>query len=267
MPGPMFGPWVGRVDDLARAMASARPFPHVVIPNFFEDPGALAAAFPESDHPGWLRYDNPLERKHAMPAVGELGGPIAGAFDALKSDEFVSLMRRVSGIADLEHDPHLHGAGLHAHPRGGKLDVHLDYSIHPISGMERRLNLIVFLNPRWRDEWGGHLQLWSADMASAESITPAFNTAVLFQTCDSSWHGLPEPVRCPENERRMSLATYYVSPPRPGAARRTKAEFVPRPGQPVDEKLANLYAIRPRRRIEDGDLWDGWEEDGGGVWW
>jgi hypothetical protein len=266
----MFGSWTSDVESLARQFASAAPFPHVVIPDFFADPHALAEAFPEASHPGWVTYHNPLEKKHAMPAVAELPR-ISEAFEALRSAEVLELFKAVSSIQDLEDDPHMHGAGLHAHPRGGKLDVHLDYSVHPITGMERRLNLVVFLNPRWRGEWGGALQLWSTDEAGQlasndKDIFPAFNTAVLFRTSDASWHGLPAPLACPEGERRMSLAMYYVSPPRAGASQRPKAQFAPLPRQPVDARLANLYDIRPRRCIRPEDLWDGWESDGAAYW-
>ena len=30
--------------------------------------------------------------------------------------------------------------------RGSRLEMHLDYSIHPVSGKERRVNLIVYMN-------------------------------------------------------------------------------------------------------------------------
>ena len=68
-------------------------------------------------------------------------------------------MSTITGISDLESDPYLHGAGLHAYPHNGKLDVHLDYSIHPVSGKERRVNLIIYLNKDWRDDYGGYTDM------------------------------------------------------------------------------------------------------------
>jgi Rps23 Pro-64 3,4-dihydroxylase Tpa1-like proline 4-hydroxylase len=50
--------------------------------------------------------------------------------------------------------------GLHTHARGGKLNVHLDYDIHPKLELQRYLNLIIYLTPGWKPEWGGGLGMW-----------------------------------------------------------------------------------------------------------
>jgi Rps23 Pro-64 3,4-dihydroxylase Tpa1-like proline 4-hydroxylase len=121
------------------------------------------------------------------------------------------MMSTITGISDLESDPYLHGAGLHAYPHNGKLDLYLDYIIHPVSGKERRVNLIIYLNKGWRDDYGGYLQLWNADMSECKSIiTPSFNSAVLFRTTDISYHGIPYPLKCPLKEYRKSMTIYYI---------------------------------------------------------
>ena len=107
---------------------------------------------------------------------------------------------------------------MHALKRGGKLDMHLDYSIHPHLKLERRLNLIVYLNSGWKEEYGGHLALWDSEMKGCVvKAAPIFNRAVLFQTSDISYHGNPEVVQCPETMMRKSIALYYLTPPRPNA--------------------------------------------------
>jgi len=116
----------------------------------------------------------------------------------LQSDQMVDLVKRITGIPNLEKDPHLHGAGLHYHPRGSRLEMHLDYSIHPITGKERRVNLIVYMNGGWEAAWGGDLHLWEGSLEAmrlfAVRVAPRFNTAALFRTSDESWHGMPDPV-------------------------------------------------------------------------
>jgi hypothetical protein len=47
---------------------------------------------------------------------------------------------------------------------------------------------------------------------------------------DVSWHGLPDPVQCPEGQARKSVAIYYVSDARAEATPRYKASYRPRPG-------------------------------------
>ena len=148
--------------------------------------------------------------------------------------------------------------------------MHLDYSLHPVTGKERRLNLILYLNDGWDESWGGELELWDGTFTSCRvKVPPLFNRAVLFRTSDLSYHGLPRPLRCPKTTGRKSLAVYYVSPPRVGVTHRLKAEFRPLPHQPHDEPLLRLYDIRKTRVLTAEDLdtiWPTWQQDGGGFW-
>eukprot|EP01126_Amoeba_proteus_P026026 TRINITY_DN2582_c0_g2_i7.p1 TRINITY_DN2582_c0_g2~~TRINITY_DN2582_c0_g2_i7.p1 ORF type:complete len:190 (-),score=30.47 TRINITY_DN2582_c0_g2_i7:343-912(-) len=172
---------------------------------------------------------------------------------ALNSPQLVKLMSEISGITELEADPFLHGAGLHCHPPHGKLDIHLDYTLHPLlNNKERRLNLILFLCKDWKPEFGGELQLWDSNLKSCiQRIPPLPNHVVLFQTSDYSYHGLPDPIG---NFTRCSLANYYVSPAREGIIQRPKALFFARPTDPPNPALDRLREIRRDRRITENDL-------------
>ena len=133
-----------------------------------------------------------------------------------------SLSARVG--MDLLPDPWLHegpdrpmlGGGLHEIHRGGLLKVHVDFEAHP-SGLRRVANLLVYLNEDWRDEWGGHLVLHSP--AETRRIAPLAGRAVLFRTKPNSWHGHPDPLACPSNRTRRSLALYYYAKDAGGEAR------------------------------------------------
>lgn len=266
----MFGTWYDRPESSKTQFNTAEPFPHVVIDNFFSDEFAneLASTFPDLDGT-WHKYWNPIEKKYAknnfdnLPYYKQL-------FSSLQSDDFVDHVRKLTGIVGLEADPHLHGAGIHYHPRGGKLDMHLDYSIHPKSGKERRVNIIMYLNREWKSEYGGDLQLWdNAFTRCVTRIIPVFNRAVIFQTSDISYHGIPTPIACPEGEGRKSIAIYYIADPRPEAAPRLKAQYRPLPDQPVSTELAQLYKIRVHELLTDDVLkavYPNWEQEGNGYW-
>ena len=150
--------------------------------------------------------------------------------------------------------------------------MHLDYSIHPLSNKERRLNLILYLNEHWEESYNGGLELWDeAYTHRCETILPSFNRAVLFQTSDISYHGLPTPITCPTDTGRKSLAIYYVSNPRENVVYHTKAQFRPLPHQAVPPALQTLYDIRQNRIITCDDLetiYPSWREDpaGKGYW-
>ena len=165
----LLGPWIRTPAQLAATFAAASPMPHIVIDNFFAEPVArrLAAEFPDGDAGAvWHVYDNPLERKRACSDTSKMPTPLREAVLALCGPSVVEAMRLITGVAAgaaLQADPYCHGGGLHAHSAGGKLDLHRDYSRHPVSGLERRFNLIVYLSEAWRDEYGGALELWTAD--------------------------------------------------------------------------------------------------------
>jgi len=169
-------------------------------------------------------------------------------FTDINSFECISLFERLTRC-NLYPDFGLHGGGLHIHGSGGKLNTHLDYSIHPKLGLERRLNLIVYLNPDWQESWGGSLGLWRNNKGKpgklVKSIAPVFNRAVIFDTTNA-WHGLPEPIACPEGQYRKSLAVYFLCDPRQSAASRSRALFAPTAEQAGDRDVMELIARRSR---------------------
>lgn len=228
---------------------SARPFHHVVIDDFFapETARALADEYPAFDAPVWWRYDNPLENKRACNDWNRFPPTTYRALAWLNSDVFVARMSAVCG-APLFADIGLNGGGWHCHGRGGKLNVHLDYSLHPKLALERRLNLIVYLSPGWDAAWGGGLGLWEDDGGRpgrlGRRVDCLFNRAVLFDTTQNSWHGLPEPIECPEGRTRNSLAVYYLCEPRPDASDRGKALYAPYGDQVDDPRVLELIRLR-----------------------
>lgn len=253
------GNWTHTITPYVSQFTNGLPFEHCVIPDFFEEASfrALHAAYPPIETTPWDKYENPIEQKWTLNKFAN--DSIFNDLTALlQSEDTVSLLKQISGIPTLENDPYLHGAGIHYHPSNTKLDLHLDYSIHPITGKERRLNLIYFMNDHWDSQWKGALELWNhQDMKPKECVTmiyPRPNTAVLFKTNDISIHGVPEPICTPPGEGRKTFAIYYVSAARENIINRPKAHFFPKPGQPVSDSLAALYSIRNTRRIEKEDM-------------
>jgi len=261
----VFGDWKTNLSHLHDVFVSnsQNPFSHVVIENFLAPAIAemVASVFPSPEQSIWHVYHNPLEKKLSCNTLSILPTEIVQILHAANTPDFVNIVRQISGIPDLEADPYLHGGGIHSHTRGGKLDVHLDYSIHPrLEGKERRLNLILYLNKGWTSAFGGEIQFWNKELTECVTkVLPTFNRAVLFQTSDLSYHGLPDPVACPKGICRNSIATYYLSPVRQSATLRLKAQYFPRPFEPPSSLLDKLRQIRPHRRITETDLPANWE--------
>ncbi len=147
--------------------------------------------------------------------------PCRAILEAMNSDEFVTFLSILTGIRGLEADPAYHGGGLHQITADGLLDIHTDFNRHALAGETRyrRLNVLLFANRVWRDEWGGHLELWKDRQTCAARIEPTFNRLVVFATSATSWHGHPYPLRCPGTFTLKSFASYfYASHPAKGDA-------------------------------------------------
>ena len=166
---------------------------------------------------GASEFWNDLEGKRGLNNVS--GDPeIHGVLNYLNSDEFIGFLRHITGIEDLIGDDSFAGGGVHIIPRGGKLGVHCDFSIHDdqkFNGYWRRVNVLLYMNHDWKDEWEGHLELWDKPRKRGgecvSKIRPDFNKMIIFGTSENSWHGHPTPLACPEDKKRISLATYYYS--------------------------------------------------------
>jgi hypothetical protein len=200
------------------AYLSARPFPHVVLDDFF-DPRLLDDVLGEFPQPGairWQSFDNEREIKLASAAEASFGPVTRLLLYHLNSITFLEFLSEVTGIANLIPDPSFEGGGLHQIVPGGKLGVHADFNKHRAYRLDRRLNLLLYLNKDWREEYGGHLQLWDREMTRCEArVMPLFNRVMIFGTTDFTYHGHPDPLSCPEGMTRKSLALYYFTNGRP----------------------------------------------------
>jgi dTDP-glucose 4,6-dehydratase len=266
-----FGDWIkndAKLAELNNTFIHAEPYEHIIIPNFLNETFAekIHKEFPTDITSGsWYEYNNPIEKKFANDKINNMPRCIKKLFNLLSCKEIIEKIHALSGVEKLEYDPYLHGAGIHIHSTGGKLDMHLDYEKHPHLNKERRLNIILYMSKDWKEEWNGDTQLWDKELTKCVVKSHVvFNTALIFKTNETSWHGLPEEIKCPNDTLRQTIAYYYVSPleSKPdenrigndGSGYRTKATFKKRPEDSEDELKEKLYKIRPFRLITNEDL-------------
>jgi len=193
---------------------NAAPFPHASFHDLF-DPAYLKGIEQEFPQPGQMagKFTGEIEGgKYTESDFAKLG-PLTQAFvAAANSGTFCSALTELTGIEGLLSDPYLAGGGLHQTARGGRLKVHSDFNVHPSLNLTRRLNMIVYLNDDWDEAWGGGLELWDKDMTRAEvTISPTLGSVAIFTCSDISFHGLPNPIECPPERFRRSLAFYYFT--------------------------------------------------------
>jgi Rps23 Pro-64 3,4-dihydroxylase Tpa1-like proline 4-hydroxylase len=133
-------------------------------------------------------------------------------FHALNSRAFIQFLENMSGIKGLIPDPYYMGGGIHRTENGGFLSIHADFNHHQIMNVERRLNLLIYLNPGWKEEYGGSFEVWTNDMSQkVAAFAPVMNRMCCFSTGDDTMHGNPEPVNHPNGDPRLSIALYYYT--------------------------------------------------------
>jgi len=233
---------------------NADPFPHCVIDNFLSQEAAfdLYNEFPRPDS-DWYEYNNIFEKKRAIDRIDKMPSLHALVCSFFNSSVMIQLLENITQINGLIPDPWLRGGGLHQIMQGGKLDIHADFNVHQYLKLDRRLNVLLYLNYDWKKEYGGHLELWNHNMTECRKrILPVFNRLVIFETTDTAYHGHPDPVTCPETTSRKSLAFYYYTNGRPqsewSAPHSTK--FVMRPTDQTSKEIEELRQKRNQGRLK-----------------
>lgn len=191
----------------------AFPFPHIVFDDIFDEAllDRVLHEYENSDQ-SWKEFESKYEKKLQMSQDQHLSPVTRQLIHNLNSEPFLRFLSEVTGIEGLISDPYLQGGGLHKIPRGGKLGVHIDFNRHGILPLYRRVNVIIYLNKDWPEEYGGELEFWDENKEGCKKkILPIFNRMAIFNTTQKSFHGHPTPLNCPEDRCRRSLALYYFT--------------------------------------------------------
>jgi len=193
---------------------SAKPFPHIVLDEFL--PSAILERalqeFPEIKKRELCRSQE-LYKGACLPDELPPGAIFSRSmFYAFNSRPFLTFLEKISGIDGLIPDPYFLGGGFHETLCGGNLGIHADFNLHKKMRLKRRMNVLVYLNKNWDSSYGGALELWTRDMKQrAKAIEPIFNRCVIFNTDNTSYHGHPDPLKCPDDRTRKSMALYYYT--------------------------------------------------------
>lgn len=233
----------------AESYRSAQPFPHIVLDDVLH-PEAFAAVvrdFPGIDDEFWKGYLHVNETKYCNVSPDTWAESLQAVAQEFCSPEFVAYLEELTGIENLIPDYTMDGGGLHMTKRGGHLNIHADFSTHHTqANWARRINILLYLNEEWRDDWGGKLELWDPEMTAVQgTVTPAGNRMLVFTTSDDSFHGHPDGLTCPPDVARRSLAMYYFT--EEAAPVRKSTNYQARP----EESRSRKAAIAADRTVLD----------------
>jgi len=202
----------------AKEYQEAKPFPHIVLDNFFNEKilNEILEDFPSDLNEKGAVYKSEAEKKLALSNPDLLPNSAKELINFTNSYTFINFINQISGIEEtLIPDPYLWGGGLHELRNGGYLNIHADFNIHPKMKLDRRVNVLIYLNHKWKESFGGSLELWDKEMLKCErKILPIFNRIVIFNTTDFSFHGNPQKINT-QDKTRKSIALYYYSNGRP----------------------------------------------------
>lgn len=223
--------------------AGAQPFPHIVLDGLFSEEAldGVLDEFPKPESEVWREFQNYHEEKLVTSGEGNIGVFSTLLIYQFNSAPFLTFLEALTGIEGLIPDPHFASGGLHQIPRGGKLGIHADGNRNHKLRLDRRVNALIYLNRDWKDDYGGHLELWDSAMSRCvKKILPVYNRTVIFSVTDRAYHGHPEPLTCPEGMTRKSIALYYFTNGRP-------------PGETLGES-ATLFIKRPGELVPEGTI-------------
>jgi len=209
---------------------TAVPYRHIVIDGLLNEDilGAVINFFPGPDEIQWISSGSKTNSgksaqvnklqfalgRHNLANEMLLHPIIRYLLLELNSATFTRFLSLLTDIPNIITDQRMWGGGLHQTIRGGMLRVHADFLKHPEFDIDRRINVLLFLNSDWEDSYGGSLELWNENMQRCvQKISPLANRCVIFNTSEKSYHGYTEPLNCPEGITRKSIAMYYYTVP------------------------------------------------------
>ncbi|WP_299733793.1 2OG-Fe(II) oxygenase [uncultured Tateyamaria sp.] len=220
----------------AEKYQSGEPYHHICIDNFLPEDvinGVIKdiATLPDAE----ASFSRAQENLKSSYIPERLPTYTKNLFYALNSRPFLLFLQEMTGIDNLIPDPYFNGAGIHRTLNGGHLDIHADFNVHKQMRVERRLNVLIYLNRDWQEDWGGSFEIWDKQMTQKmASFVPTFNRMVCFSTGSDTFHGNPEPVNHPKGEPRQSIALYYYTATWDDTRKEHTTLFKPRPGS-VDQ--------------------------------
>ena len=188
------------------------PYPHIVIDNFLTDQTANNALKSFELNENWINCSLVNNyKKYQLTNKNFMNETCNQIFDELASKDWLEKIENITKINGIFLDRSLDGGGLHQIFNNGSLNVHTDFNSHTIHRSWRRvLNILVYLNKDWQDNYNGSLELWDDKVQNKiKSIKPIFNRCVIFKTDKKSFHGHPEKLVLPPHVSRKSIAAYY----------------------------------------------------------
>jgi hypothetical protein len=201
----------GDTKRLNNIFVGTPPYPMIVLDNFLPTDIALKLNEECNTIPDqyWTTFDR---RGSHMKECKQLHvAPEAYKFvNEMHSALGMEWLTKITGITDLIPDPYLVGAGYSRAYTGDTLQLHTDFNWNDQLRLHRMASFIVYLNPDWKEEWGGALEFTDFDRKETiQKIPTMFNRAVIWRHHKRGFHGFPEPMHCPADQTRNTFRLFF----------------------------------------------------------
>jgi hypothetical protein len=242
-----------------KEFSSNTPFPHFVIDNFLSEESANRVLNNFEITEKWTNLSLVNNyKKFLLNDRESMDANCNEIIEELGSKEFIEYLSKCTGLKNIFLDKGLEGGGLQQSLSGGSLNMHTDFTSHITKkNWKRVLNLIIYFNKDWLDEYNGSLEFWDDQVKNKiKSYSPIFNRCVIFKTDEKSFHGFPDTLNLPANMSRKSFAVYYFVE-EDKSIRLYPSTFTPRPGDKlyyrflmgIDSFLNKIFSFLKRYKI------------------
>lgn len=200
-----------KIEEFNNSFNKSLPFKYLIIDNFLkpEIAAEVESKFPPLDSMK-VKYKGINENKAEDSSFEKFDNSLKDLNLFIHSNLMIEWVGNITGLDNLCTINDRLGAGLHQGGNNSFLDIHIDYNIHPIEKRQRKLNLLIFFNKEWQEDWGGQLELWNKTNCFIK-ILPSFNRMVLFECNEISYHGYSR-ISCLETITRKSYYHYFFQP-------------------------------------------------------
>jgi Rps23 Pro-64 3,4-dihydroxylase Tpa1-like proline 4-hydroxylase len=128
---------------------------------------------------------------------------------AFQDKKIVDLVAEICNIKEAIPDDNLYAGGISMMGKNQFLNPHLDNSHDKDRECWRVLNLLYYVTPNWKEEYGGNLELWPNGLKQSQiTLHSKFNRLIVMATHNNSLHSV-SPVTF--DGFRCCVSNYYFS--------------------------------------------------------
>jgi Rps23 Pro-64 3,4-dihydroxylase Tpa1-like proline 4-hydroxylase len=128
---------------------------------------------------------------------------------SFQDEKVLNIIGEICNIRDLHADSNLYAGGISTMKKNQFLNPHLDNSHNKDRELWRVLNLLFYVTPDWKLEYGGNLELWDSGLNNKITIESKFNRLVVMATHEKSIHSV-SPINH-SHFTRNCVSNYYFS--------------------------------------------------------